>query len=37
MAGNVKMKPMEALVAPVVALVAMFTSEGDHWSAMPSK
>ena len=37
MAGNVKMKPVEACVAPVVALVAMLTSEGDHFKAIPSK
>ena len=36
-AGKVKMKPVEACVAPVVADVAMLTSEGDHLSAMPSK
>ena len=37
MAGNVKMKPIDALVAPVVALVAMLTSDGDHWRAIPSR
>ena len=31
------MKPVEACVAPVVALVAMLTSEGDHLRAIPSK
>ena len=28
---------MDALIAPVVALVAMFTSDGDHWYAIPNK
>ena len=37
MAGKVKMKPMEAFVAPVVALVAMLTSDGDHCRAIPSR
>ena len=37
MAGKVKMKPVEACVAPVVALVAILTSEGDHFRAIPSK
>ncbi len=37
MAGKVKMKPIEAFVAPVVALVEIFTSEGDHFRAMPSR
>ena len=32
-----KMNPVEACVAPVVADVAMFTSEGDHFSAMPRR
>ena len=36
-AGNVKMNPVDAWVAPVVAEVAMLTSEGDHFSAIPSK
>ena len=31
------MKPVDAWVAPVVAEVAMFTSEGDHFSAMPRR
>ena len=31
------MKPVEAWVAPVVADVAIFTSDGDHLSAMPSR
>ena len=31
------MNPVEAWVAPVVALVAMLTSEGDHLRAIPSK
>ena len=37
MAGNVKMNPVEAWVAPVVADVAMFTSDGDHLSAIPRR
>ena len=37
MAGKVKMNPVEACVAPVVAEVAMLTSDGDHFSAMPSR
>ena len=36
-AGNVKMKPIEALVAPVVAEVEMLTSDGDHCKAIPSR
>ena len=36
-AGNVKMKPIEALVAPVVAEVEMLISEGDHCKAIPSR
>ena len=36
-AGKVKMKPVEAWVAPVVADVAMLTSDGDHLSAMPRR
>ena len=36
-AGNVKMNPVEACVAPVVAEVAMLTSEGDHFSAIPNR
>ena len=36
-AGNVKMNPVEACVAPVVAEVAMFTSEGDHLRAIPRR
>ena len=36
-AGKVKMKPVDACVAPVVALVAMLTSDGDHFRAIPSK
>ena len=35
-AGNVKINPVEACVAPVVAEVAMFTSDGDHFSAIPN-
>ena len=31
------MNPVEACVAPVVALVAILTSEGDHFSAIPSR
>ena len=31
------MKPVDAWVAPVVALVDMLTSDGDHLSAIPSK
>ena len=34
-AGNVKINPVDACVAPVVADVAMFTSEGDHLNAIP--
>ena len=37
MAGNVKMNPVDAWVAPVVAEVAMLISEGDQRSAMPSR
>ena len=37
MAGKVKMKPVDAWVAPVVALVAMLTSDGDHLRAMPNR
>ena len=37
MAGKVKMNPVDACVAPVVAEVAMLTSDGDHFSAMPSR
>ena len=37
MAGKVKMNPVEAWVAPVVADVAMLTSDGDHFRAMPSR
>ena len=36
-AGNVKMNPVDACVAPVVAEVAMLTSEGDHFSAIPNR
>ena len=36
-AGKVKMKPVEACVAPVVAEVAMLTSDGDHLRAIPSR
>ena len=36
-AGKVKINPVEAWVAPVVAEVAMLTSEGDHLRAIPSK
>ena len=36
-AGKVKMNPVEACVAPVVADVAMLTSEGDHLSAIPRR
>ena len=36
-AGKVKINPVEAGVAPVVAEVAMLTSEGDHLRAIPSK
>ena len=36
-AGKVKINPVDACVAPVVADVAIFTSEGDHFSAIPSK
>ena len=35
-AGNVKMNPVDACVAPVVADVAMLTSEGDHFKAIPN-
>ena len=34
-AGKVKMNPVDAWVAPVVAEVAMLTSEGDHFKAIP--
>ena len=37
MAGKVKINPVEAWVAPVVADVAIFTSEGDHFSAIPKR
>ena len=30
------MNPVEACVAPVVAEVAMLTSDGDHFSAIPN-
>ena len=33
--GNVKIKPVDAWVAPVVAEVAILTSEGDHFKAIP--
>ena len=36
-AGKVKIKPVEACVAPVVADVAMLTSEGLHCIAIPSR
>ena len=36
-AGNVKINPVDACVAPVVADVAIFTSEGDHFNAIPSR
>ena len=36
-AGKVKINPVEAWVAPVVADVAMFTSEGDHFNAIPKR
>ncbi len=36
-AGKVKIKPVDAWVAPVVADVAMLTSEGLHFSAIPSR
>ena len=36
-AGNVKINPVDAWVAPVVALVAMLTSEGDHFKAIPNR
>ena len=36
-AGKVKIKPVEAWVAPVVAEVAMFTSDGDHLRAIPKR
>ena len=31
------MNPVDAWVAPVVADVAMLTSEGDHFAPFPSK
>ena len=31
------MNPIEALVAPVVALVEILTSDGDHFNAMPRR
>ncbi len=34
-AGKVKINPVDACVAPVVADVAMLTSDGDHFSAIP--
>ncbi len=36
-AGKVKMNPVEACVAPVVAEVAMLTSLGVHRNAIPNR